>query len=107
SISRMLKQAVALIVIAVALLGVLLYSQTRKPPLKVSGFVEADEIRVGSRVGGRVKKVQAIEGQAVHAGDSLVELEPFDFQERRAEAAQLLAGKKADYDRLSAGYRAE
>ena len=40
-----------------ALITFLWLSQRSEPALKVSGFVEADEIRVGSRVGGRVKSV--------------------------------------------------
>ena len=42
---------------AAALITLLWLSQRSEPALKVSGFVEADEIRVGSRVGGRVKSV--------------------------------------------------
>lgn len=70
--------------------GALLWSQRRTGPVKVSGFIEADEIRVGSRVGGRVAKVPAVEGQTVKAGDVLVELEPFDLLERKAEASARL-----------------
>jgi RND family efflux transporter MFP subunit len=55
--------------------------------LKVSGFVEADEIRVGSRVGGRVMHVPAVEGHVVKTGDLLFELEPYDLLQRRAQAA--------------------
>jgi multidrug resistance efflux pump len=70
--------------------GALLYSKRRTQPLKVSGFIEADEIRVGSRVGGRVTKVPAVEGQLVKAGQTLLELEPYDLAEKRAEAAARL-----------------
>ena len=35
----------------------------------ISGIVEADDIHVGSKVGGRVLKVAVKEGQAVKAGD--------------------------------------
>ena len=82
----MLKRVLAIIVVAAVLVGGLLFSQYRHEPLKVSGFIEADEIRVGSRVGGRVLKVTAVEGQRVNVGDPLVELEPYDLLDRRAEA---------------------
>jgi len=102
----MVKRISALILVA-ALIGGLIYSQQRQEPLKVSGFIEADEIRIGSRVGGRVKKVSAIEGSRVKAGDTLIELEPFDLLERRAQAAAQLAEQQANFKRLSAGYRSE
>ena len=74
---------------------------------KISGFIEADEIRLGSRVGGRVARVHVEEGQAVRQGDVLVELEPFDLLELEQEAEAQVAAKQAEYDRLQAGFRAE
>jgi len=103
----MSKRLLPFIALAVVLAGLLLYSQWGREPFKVSGFIETDEIRLGSRVGGRVKRVLAAEGQAVKAGDVLVELEPFDLLERRAEAEKQLDAKKAEFDRLRAGFREE
>src|SRR5262245_38730070 len=96
----------ALIAIAV-LIGILYVSQQRVDPFKVSGFIEADEIRIGSRVGGRVAKVEAEEGQVVKRGALLVELAPYDLRERQQQAAAELAARKADLDRLEAGFRKE
>lgn len=94
--------------VAVALLvGLLVYSQMRVEPLKVSGYVEADEIRLGSRVGGRVKAVHCEEGQAVSAGTLLLELEEFDLLARKAEAAAQVAASEAELARLKNGFRAE
>ena len=103
----MFNRAFALILIAVAAAGLLVWSRYRTEPLKVSGFIEAYEIRIGSRVGGRVEQVLVDEGDAVKKGDTLVTLEPFDLQERRAQAAAELAAKTADYQRLKAGFRGE
>jgi multidrug resistance efflux pump len=87
----MAKRIVGFVFVACLLIVVLVISQLRPKPLEVSGFVEAHEIRVGSRVGGRVRRVQVEEGQEVRQGDLLVELEPFDLLERRAEAEAGLA----------------
>jgi multidrug efflux pump subunit AcrA (membrane-fusion protein) len=57
-------------------LAALLWHQMQVEPLKVSGFIEADEIRVGSRVGGRVQEVLVEEGQTVEEDALLVRLEP-------------------------------
>ena len=53
----MVARIVIFLLIAAALIGGLVYSQYRPVPEKVSGFVEVYDIRVGSRVGGRVAKV--------------------------------------------------
>lgn len=93
--------------IAVVSIGVLLQSQWSEEPLRVSGFIEADEIRLGSRVGGRVRAVHAEEGDEITAGKLLVELEPFDLQERRAEAEARRQEHDARYRKLKTGYREE
>jgi multidrug resistance efflux pump len=95
------------VLVSVLLIGVIIYSQYRLEPNRVSGFVEADEIRVGSRVGGRVMAVRVVEGQRVTQGQALVELEPYDLLQREREAAESLAALDADYRRLSAGFRQE
>lgn len=87
--------------------GLIAYSRYRPVPNTVSGFIEADEIRVGSRVGGRVKSVHVDEGHTVKQGDILLELEPYDLLQREQEAEQSLAALDADYRRLSAGFRPE
>jgi multidrug efflux pump subunit AcrA (membrane-fusion protein) len=73
--------------IGAVLVAGLRWSQRQGGPLVVSGFVEADQIRVGSRLGGRVKVVHVEEGQHVEANTTLLELEPFDLPEQRAGAA--------------------
>ena len=77
---RMLKIA-AFIAAAALLVGLLFVSQRQTGPVIVPGFVEADEIRVGSRIGGRVSKVHVEEGSQVISGSGLAELEAFDRDE--------------------------
>lgn len=103
----MINRLIAVVSIVVILIGLLLYSQQRREPLHVSGFVEAHEIRLGSRVGGRVHRVFVEEGQAVKAGAILVELEPFQLKEQQAQAVSQLAQAKATRDKVKAGFRAE
>jgi len=103
----MLQRILTFLAVAVVLTGLLLYSQWDREPEAVSGIVEADEIRVGSQVGGRVKAVRVEEGDEVSAGELLIELEPFDLQARRAEAVAQLAAAEAEFARLKAGFRQE
>jgi HlyD family secretion protein len=76
-------------------------------PPRASGFVEATEVRIASRVPGRVAEVAAVEGQRVEAGATLVALATteIDLAIRRAEAdraqadaqlALLLAGSRVE-----------
>jgi HlyD family secretion protein len=102
-----MKRVLAVALLAVVLGGMLAYSQWVQPPLRVSGFIESDEIRLGSRVGGRVAKVHVEEGTAVKRGDPLVELEPFDLLERLAQAQAEQTARQADYELLVAGFRDE
>ena len=103
----MLKRLLAIAVVAAGMAGLLVYSQHRPEPLHVSGFIEAHEIRIGSRVGGRVSRVLTDEGQTVSAGTVLVELEPFQFRELLAQATAQLAQVTATRDKVKAGFRVE
>ena len=73
----------------------------------ISGIVEADDIHVGSKVGGRVLKVAAKEGQAVKAGEPLVLLEPRELNAALAEAQASLRQTDAKFALMRAGYRKE
>lgn len=103
----MIKRVLAFALVTTFLVATLLYDHYRSVTDKVSGFIEADEIRVGSRVGGRVTAVHVQEGQRVEQDQVLVELEPFDLLERLREAEAQLAAQQATLDRLKAGYRLE
>ncbi|MEK6642835.1 MAG: efflux RND transporter periplasmic adaptor subunit [Planctomycetota bacterium] len=95
------------ILVAAGLISFIYYKQGRTVPFVVSGFIEADEIRVGSRVGGRVAEVLVVEGQRVKSGQPLFRIDPFDLQEQAAQARATLAASRAQHERLKAGYRPE
>lgn len=101
----MSKRWLLLPLVLVVLLALLRWSQERPVPFRVSGFLEADEIRVGSRVGGRVAAVHVDEGSRVEPGTVLVELEPFDLLERQAELAARGQALSARLEELRAGPR--
>jgi multidrug resistance efflux pump len=97
------RRGLLLLLAGAGVVALLFYSQHRPVPFRVSGFVEADEIRVGSRVGGRVATVRVEEGSQVCKGDLLVELEPFDLLEERARLEAELAASRAEYEKLETG----
>jgi multidrug resistance efflux pump len=102
-----MKKLLIVIPIALIALAGLIWSQQRGKPLFVSGFIESHQIRVGSRVGGRVQRVLVVEGQQVRQGEALLELEAYDLQERLAEAHAGLAAGQARLQKLRAGSRKE
>jgi HlyD family secretion protein len=68
--------------------------QFRRPPseLRLPGTVETQEVRLSSRVGGRVSKVLVRESQMVEPGQPIVELE---MPELDAQRDHLIAQKEA------------
>lgn len=91
----------------VALAGAIYYSQQQTANRMVSGVIEADEIRLGSRVGGRVAIVHIREGDVVEPGQTLIEFEPYDLLEREQQALAELAMREAELERLQNGLRPE
>ncbi len=102
-----MKRLIPVVLVAVALIALLVFNQRQSVPLVVSGTIEADDVRIGSRIGGRIAAVHVDEGQVVHVGDPLVELEPFDLKEREAQTRQTLVAAEARLAKLTAGYRSE
>jgi multidrug resistance efflux pump len=104
---NMIRRIGIVAIVVMVLIGLILYSQFRPTSNRVSGFIEADEIRIGSRLGGRVRAVHVDEGQRVRQGETLVELEPYDLLQREQEAAKSLAAIEAEHRRITAGLRPE
>ena len=81
--------------------------QHRPSEHRLPGTVEVQEVRLSSRVGGRVAKVLTSESATVEAGQPIVELE---MPELDAQRAQLVAQKdaaQAVLERLENGAREE
>ncbi|MEK6798606.1 MAG: efflux RND transporter periplasmic adaptor subunit [Planctomycetota bacterium] len=103
----MARNVVIVLMLAGTALGWLYWRQAHAGSSVVTGFLEADQVRAGSRVGGRVANVLVDEGTRVRAGQELYTLDPFDWQERLAQAVGQVAAYTAEHTRLASGYRAE
>lgn len=103
------KRNLILLILSIGLLTATGYAvwrtQERGGEFVVSGIIEVDDIHVGSKVGGRVLKVVAREGQSVRAGDVLVLLEPYELNASLAEARASLRQTEARLAELVTGYR--
>jgi HlyD family secretion protein len=97
----------ALVVAVAAGLGFWCPFGGRQKELKLPGVVEIQEVRLSSKVGGRVAKVAVAEGDLVSPGQPLVYLEAPELQAQRAQAQARLEAASADLDKARNGPRAE
>lgn len=80
---------------------------TKASPLLFSGTVETREIRVGSKVGGRVAEVLVTEGQDVTANQPLIRIDVSELEAQRRQLAARIQQYEARLARLEAGARPE
>jgi len=101
-----------LLVTAVALAGAGLgwwqpWSQASDPTLALYGNVDIREVDLGFRVGGRLARLEVQEGDSVSPSQRLAELDARPFTEEVALARAEVAARRAEYDELEAGTRAQ
>jgi len=122
------KTLFILVAAAVVLAATVVYANWfhRDAALQGSGTVEARNIRVGSKIGGRIDKVLVREGDTVQPGQILITFDDKELQasleqsranaekaqrgyrpEEIAEARAAAAQAKADYELKKNGYRKE
>lgn len=75
--------------------------------LVLPGTVEIQEVRLGSKQGGRVKSVAVREGQRVKAGDVLVIFETPELDAQNEQLKAKLAAAQAELDKAENGPRQE
>ena len=100
-----LKMVSALVILLVLIASVVSFAYffPQKPGLKLSGEVEAKEIRNGSRFGGRVKQILVKEGQNVKQGDLLIRFDDTDLQAKISDAKATLSQALAQEQLLAKG----
>src|SRR5580658_6391139 len=96
------KRIFLIILVAIILGGTTVYATwfRRDNALQGSGTVEARDIRVGSKVGGRIDQVLVREGDRVKSGQTLI---TFDDQELLASLDQ----SRAAAEKAKRGFRPE
>jgi len=75
--------------------------------LTVSGIVEIQEVRLGSKLGGRIAEVLAREGEVAEAGQLLVRFETPELEAQRVQQQGRVAATAADFEKARNGPRAE
>ena len=96
------KYILIIVAVALAITGTAMFGKWfhRDNSLQGSGTVEARNIRVGSKVGGRIDKILVREGDSVGPGQILI-----TFDEKELQAA--LGQSKAAAEKAGRGYRPE
>ena len=75
--------------------------------LTLPGIVEIQEVRLGSKVGGRVAKIDVREGDRVNPGQTLVTFEAPELENQKEQLTARLAAAEAEYLRAKNGARRE
>jgi multidrug resistance efflux pump len=75
--------------------------------LRFPGIVEIQEVRLGSKVGGRVAKILVTEGDLVSPGQELVVFEIPELENQKAERLATLEGMRAEALKAENGPRVE
>ncbi|MDR2574295.1 MAG: efflux RND transporter periplasmic adaptor subunit [Desulfovibrio sp.] len=104
------RTALLVIVCVAALVAAVVwppFGARREGTLILYGNVDIRQTELSFRVGGRIARLLADEGDAVFEGQPLAELEDDVLSRQLAQAAAELEGQKAALLRLTSGYRAE
>jgi multidrug resistance efflux pump len=102
------KRAVVLSVVLVPLIAWFAFTHLfdiNLRPVDVSGTIQAKEIPVASKIGGRIARVLVQEGQEVKAGDVLVEFEAPELAARRLQLVAAIKEREAILEELKNGPR--
>jgi multidrug resistance efflux pump len=102
-----LVATLALIVAVASALGFFWPFGERAQTLRLAGIVEIQEVRLGSKVGGRVQDVLVKEGQLVSPGTRLVVLEVPELEAERDQVQAKLDAAIAEWQKAKAGPRIE
>ena len=75
--------------------------------LVLSGTIEADEIHVGSKLGGRIAAVLVNEGQQVKQGEAIIRFDRYDLDAKHADALAAVAQADANLQKTLRWFRPE
>ena len=98
---------IASVVILAGIVGFSVYFATRAKPFILQGVADATEVKISSRVPGRVDNIYVKEGDTVKAGELLITLDAPDLRAKavQADAARAMAG--AQQQKAETGARPE
>jgi HlyD family secretion protein len=99
--------ALPLVAASVLALGFCWPFASRGEGLTLHGTVEIQEVRLSSKMGGRVKALLVSEGSVVEAGQPLIELEAPELEAQKVQVQARLLAASALFDKAISGARPE
>ncbi len=107
----MKKKNITGLIITIAIfalvIGLSVWYFSSASPVYLQGQVEAKQINVAPKVPGRVKAIYKQEGDLVHKGDLLLELESTELDAKLSQAQAARAAAQAQSDKAQRGARSE
>jgi multidrug resistance efflux pump len=100
---RKVLVGLAVVGVAAAAGGAYFWFGSPAQEVRLPGTVEVQEVRLASKVGGRVVAVGVHEGQVVQAGQVLITFDPAELTARRDQARAKFDAAKAALDKANAG----
>ncbi|MCI0682698.1 MAG: efflux RND transporter periplasmic adaptor subunit [Gemmataceae bacterium] len=99
---------IACLALAAVAAGLYLYwSFGNNHVLRFPGIVEIQEVRLGSKIGGRVARVLVLEGQELSRGQELVVIEAPELENQREQLKARVLQAEAELERIVYGPRVE
>ena len=92
------------VIFVIAIIG---YIVSRPKALVIQGEVEANEYRVSGKVPGRIEELYVREGQTVHKGDTVVNIDSPEVRAKLAQARGAVAAARAQSAKAQHGARQE
>lgn len=102
-----LVAVLAVTILAAAALGFFWPFGDEPEVLQFPATVEIQEVRLGSKIGGRVKEVLVLEGQTVKPGDALVVFDVPELEAQRDQYSARVEAARAERDKAVSGPREE
>jgi len=107
-VNKRLLIVAALVAVAAIVGGVVYWFSARNGnELKIPGTVEVFEVRLGSKIGGRVAEVYVREGQEVNAGAVLLRFETPELNAQKVQIEQKLAAARMEFKKAQDGPRSQ
>jgi HlyD family secretion protein len=98
---------VVLAILATGAAGTIWYLNHKSAYLALPGLAEIQEVRLSSKVGGRVERTEVREGDLVKSGQALVVFAAPELRTQFQQQQARLAAAQADFDRVRNGPRSE
>lgn len=95
------------VVVIILALGIAWYIDYSKYVSTDDAHVDSDNVSVSAKILGRISKVYAEEGDSVHAGELLAELDSTDLQAQKQQAEANKAQAEANKEQAEAKYQSD